>query len=95
MEDHYANGTAPPTIKGLSTIVGFDGNIPDLRDITPAELPLVLAPMSDLQPVAMAETYLCSPARGNPTLHDVPAHVRHLLRRSRRCRWSVTRRRTR
>ena len=75
IEDHYANGTAPPTVKGLSTIVGFDGNIPDLRDVTPVELPLVLAPMSDLQPVAMAETYLCSPARGNPTLHDVPAHV--------------------
>jgi hypothetical protein len=75
IEDRYANGTAPPTVKGLSTVVGFDGNVPDLRDIIPEQLPLVLAPMSDLQPVAMAETYLCSPARGNPTLHDVPSHV--------------------
>jgi hypothetical protein len=55
VEDLYANASAPPTIKGLSTIVGFDGNVPDLRDITPPELPLVLAPMSDLQPVAVAE----------------------------------------
>ncbi len=75
VEDLYATGGAPPTVKDLSTIVGFDGSVPDLRDIAPADLPLVLAPMSDLQTVALAETQLCSPARGNPTLHDVPAHL--------------------
>jgi hypothetical protein len=74
VEDHYANDGANPILTEASIIVGFSG-IKDVDSLKNADLPVKLAPMTLLQPGAMAETWLCSNVRANPRLHDIPIQV--------------------
>lgn len=71
IEDHYGQeGVANPTLIDCSILVGMNG-IQDLDQVD-SKLPLTLVPMQLKQTGALAETWLCSPFRANPNLHDLP-----------------------
>lgn len=74
VEAHYGRGNANPTLTEASVIVGFSG-VKDLDALNSADLPVRLAPMTLLQPGALAETWLCSGVRANPQPQDLPVHV--------------------
>jgi hypothetical protein len=70
VEAVYATG-GPPTLTETSVVVGFNGYVPDMDDLS-RDLTATLRPMWYHQRSAMAETMLCSPARANPYLQDLP-----------------------
>jgi hypothetical protein len=70
-----SGGTPPPTLASCSIVVGFDGQYRDVTSILPQGAPAKLAMMEYRQNGAMAETWLCSPKRANPHLHDLPVQV--------------------
>ncbi|GAB3762626.1 ATP-binding protein [Microlunatus parietis] len=74
VEDHYGKGGANPSLIDASALVAFSG-IKSLDTFNSASNPIRLAPMTLLQPGAMAETWLCSNVRANPKLHDIPVQV--------------------
>ena len=76
VEEQYgrAGSNANPTLVDTSVLVAFSG-IKNLDTFNAASNPIRLAPMTLLQPGAMAETMLCSNVRANPKLHDVPIQV--------------------
>lgn len=61
----------PPTVVDLSVVVGLAGIYSDEESIKVNSAELYI--MSNRQLQAWHETMLCSPVRGNPHLHDVPA----------------------
>lgn len=71
VESAYASG-ATPTIVDTSIIVGFNGYVPDMNELS-TRLTAKLNPMLERQRAAMAETMLASNVRANPHLHDLPA----------------------
>lgn len=70
VEAVYATG-GPPTLTETSIVVGFNGYVPDMADVS-RDLTAKLLPMWWKQRSAMAETMLCSPIRSNPHLQDLP-----------------------
>lgn len=70
VEAVYAAG-GPPTLIETSIVVGFNGFVPDVTDLS-RDLTAKLSPMWYRQRAAMAETMLCSGARANPHLQDLP-----------------------
>ncbi|MHB1011219.1 MAG: ATP-binding protein, partial [Propionibacteriaceae bacterium] len=70
VEAVYATG-GPPTLIETSIVVGFNGFVPDMSELS-RDLTAHLLPMSYHQRSAMAETMLCSPVRANPHLQDLP-----------------------
>jgi len=78
MEAAYAIG-GPPALIDCSTVVAFTGMDPhrgyDMSGLAPPSSGLVLTTMTARQNTAMAETWLASPIRANPYLHDIPAHT--------------------
>ena len=71
VESVYAQG-GPPTMTETSIVVGFNGIVPDMADLS-RDLTAKLLPMWYRQRTAMAETMLCSPVRSNPHLQDLPS----------------------
>lgn len=70
VEGVYAQG-GPPTLVESSIVVGFNGLVPDMADLSRGATAQLL-PMTYRQRSAMAETMLCSPVRANPHLQDLP-----------------------
>jgi len=74
LERHYATG-GPATLMDCSTIVAVEGKI-GLRGYDMSEFAtgsgLALSTMVSRQNQALAETWLASPVRANPYLHDLP-----------------------
>lgn len=70
VEAVYAQG-GPPTLVETSIVVGFNGLVPDMADLSRGATAQLL-PMTYRQRSAMAETMLCSPVRANPHLQDLP-----------------------
>lgn len=74
VEAHYGTGGAHPTLVDASVITAFAG-IKNLDEFNSSEQAVKLAPMTLMQPGAMAETWLCSTMQTNPKLHDIPIQV--------------------
>lgn len=74
VEAIYADDGAPPTLIETSVIVGFDGEVTDMKEITDGS-PAVLHIMQNRQYEAWAETMIASGVRANPHIHDIPSHV--------------------
>ena len=70
VEAVYAIG-GPPTLIETSIVVGFNGFVPDMSELS-RDLTAHLLPMWYRQRSAMAETMLCSSVRANPHLQDLP-----------------------
>lgn len=70
VEGVYAQG-GPPTLVETSIVVGFNGLVPDMADLSRGATAQLL-PMTYRQRSAMAEMMLCSPVRSNPHLQDLP-----------------------
>jgi hypothetical protein len=70
VESVYATG-GPPTLIETSIIVGFNGYVPDMPELS-RDLTATLLPMWYRQRTAQAETMLCSAVRANPHLQDLP-----------------------
>ncbi len=65
----------PPTLHNTSILAALNGVIPDIRQAMAGVRPkpaFDMAVMAHRQRAAMAETMLCSPARANPHLLDLP-----------------------
>jgi len=77
VESVYATG-GPATLIDCSTMVVFAGRDPrtgyDLSEMCRGS-GLVLNSMVSRQNTALAETWLASPVRANPYLHDLPIHA--------------------
>lgn len=77
VESVYATG-GPATLIDCSTVVVFAGRDPrtgyDLSEMGRGS-GLVLNSMVSRQNTALAETWLASPVRANPYLHDLPIHA--------------------
>ena len=71
VEAVYATG-GPPTLIETSIVVGFNGYVPDMPELS-RDLTATLLPMWYRQRTAMAETMLCSAVRANPHLQDLPS----------------------
>jgi hypothetical protein len=74
MEKVYARKHAPNTLTKVSTVVGFSGKIEDMSRAGGQSL-AQLNSMLGRQPRAMAETWLASQHRANPTLLEIPSTV--------------------
>jgi len=74
IEAVYADEGAPPTLIESSIIVGFNGEIEDVKRIT-ADSSIVLNVMQNRQDSAWVETMMASAVRANPNIHDIPSHV--------------------
>ncbi len=70
VEAVYAQG-GPPTLVETSVVVGFNGLVPDMAELSRGATAHLL-PMMYRQRSAMVETMLCSPVRANPHLQDLP-----------------------
>ena len=74
LERHYSTG-GPATLMECSTVVVSSGvqgrNGYDMSEFAP-DSSLVLSTMVSRQNSALAETWLASPVRANPYLHDLP-----------------------
>jgi hypothetical protein len=74
LEGHYATG-GPATLTDCSTIVVSSGSHGqsgyDMSEFAPGAL-VELNTMTSRQNAALAETWLASPVRANPYLHDLP-----------------------
>lgn len=75
IEDVYAVDGPPPTLTDTVITVGFNGYVEDLSQLSQSIPRLSLAPLTDRQRAAMAETMMCSPVRANWYSQDAPAHV--------------------
>ena len=73
VEGIYSDGSGPVTLVDTSILVGLDGYVPDLSQISTMQVRLNT--MLYRQQQAWAETMLCSNVRANPNLHDLPATV--------------------
>lgn len=73
VEAIYADGSGPVTLMDSSVLVGFDGYVPDLSQVSTPQI--TLNTMLYRQQQAWAETMICSGRRANPNLHDLPATV--------------------
>jgi hypothetical protein len=77
VEAIYATG-GPPTLTECSTLAVFAGRDTrrgyDLADVGRGA-GLVMHSMVSRQETAMSETWLCSPVRANPYLHDLPSQT--------------------
>lgn len=77
VEGLYASvqGTPPPTLASASVVAAFNGQYRDSTQILPMGVPAKLSIMDFRQNGALEETWLCSSARANPNLHDLPAQT--------------------
>lgn len=73
VEGIYSDGSGPVTLVDTSILVGFDGYVPDVTQVSTMQIRLNT--MLYRQQQAWAETMLCSNVRANPNLHDLPAPV--------------------
>jgi hypothetical protein len=71
VEGIYSEGNGPATLVDVSALVGFDGLVPDMTQMSTVQL--TLNTMLYRQQQAWAETMMCSIVRANPNLHDLPA----------------------
>lgn len=69
----YGSGSAPPTLVDATVTVAFGQQVASLEDLMGPSSPIVLTPMTNRQPAALAETWVCSNIRANPHLQDIPA----------------------
>lgn len=74
VEAAYASDTAPPTLTETSVVIGFNGVINDIRELSQTMSTRVNA-MLYRQRSAWGETMLASHIRANPHLHDIPAQT--------------------
>lgn len=78
VEAVYAQG-GPPTLVESSIIVAFDGDDQDRSGRSVEGIGtdhgVRLNEMVARQEAALAETWICSPVRSSPHLHDLPAHM--------------------
>ena len=73
---YSAEGSPPATLTDFSALVAFDGIKADMaRASANMYAPVGLNVMAHRQFPALSEMMLCSPARANPNLKDVPATV--------------------
>src|SRR5699024_1589891 len=68
----YGSDKAPATLVDASVVAGFGQAVDDMEDLLGSDSPVVLTPMTNRQPAALAETWLCSNVRANPHLQDLP-----------------------
>lgn len=73
VEAVYAQG-GPPTLVETSVIVGFNGLVTDMAELSRTATAKLL-PMTYRQRSALVETMLCSPVRANPHLQDLPSQA--------------------
>lgn len=74
VEAVYASSDAPVTFHDTSVLIAFNGVVDDLATLANRTgVPLSMAPMEHRQRAALAEALLCSPARANPNVSDLPA----------------------
>ncbi|MFC8797314.1 ATP-binding protein [Promicromonospora sp. NPDC057138] len=74
VEGAYALPGPPPTLVETTAVVGFNGYVADMNEIS-RWTTATLLPMHYRQRAALAETMLCSPVRANPHLQDLPAQT--------------------
>jgi hypothetical protein len=73
IENAYAQG-GPPTLVDATVLVALNGRFDDVTDVA-ADGAVELNEMPYRQEAAFAETWLCSPVRAVPHLHDLPSHT--------------------
>lgn len=64
----------PPTLTDTSVVIGFNGILPDVRDLS-QRMSATVNSMLYRQRQAWGETMLASHIRANPHLHDLPAQT--------------------
>ena len=73
IEDAYAQG-GPPTLVDCTVLAALNGRFDDVADAV-GDSAVILNAMPYRQEAAFAETWLCSPVRAVPHLHDLPSHT--------------------
>lgn len=76
VEDYYATSAPPASLVEVSVLAALNGQVADIDQMQQqGRFPFRLALMENRQPAGLAETMLCSPARSNPHVHDLPCQV--------------------
>jgi hypothetical protein len=72
IENAYAQG-GPPSLVDCTVLAALNGRFDDVAEVA-RDSALTLNAMPYRQEAALAETWLCSPVRAVPHLHDLPSH---------------------
>ena len=73
IENAYAQG-GPPTLVDATVLAALNGRFDDVAEVA-RDRAVILNAMPYRQEAAFAETWLCSPVRAVPHLHDLPSHT--------------------
>ena len=73
IENAYAQG-GPPTLVDATVLAALNGRFDDVAELA-GDSAVTLNEMPYRQEAAFAETWLCSPVRAVPHLHDLPSHT--------------------
>ncbi len=73
IENAYAQG-GPPTLVDATVLAALNGRFDDVAEVARGSA-VELNAMPYRQEAAFAETWLCSPVRAVPHLHDLPSHT--------------------
>jgi len=73
IENAYAQG-GPPTLVDATVLTALNGRYDDVSEVA-RDSAVTLNAMPYRQEAAFADTWLCSPVRAVPHLHDLPSHT--------------------